>query len=78
MSQSSGQSFDEAIHGEVGTSSDIPSTKSGIKNQPTVVRVNDLQKQSVIISPDADTIVSFHEECALPDPEQNESSIQGS
>ncbi|MCP3681728.1 MAG: hypothetical protein GY861_03470, partial [bacterium] len=77
-SRSSGLSLDEAVSSGVVTSSDTHTIESEIRNQSTVVGALDLQKQSIIICPDADTIVSTHEECALPDPEQNESSIQGS
>ncbi|MCP3684074.1 MAG: hypothetical protein GY861_15440, partial [bacterium] len=77
VSQLSEQSLDKAVSGGVGTSSDTHSIGSEIKNQPTVVGAHDLQEQSIIICPDADTIVSIPEECSLPDPEPNESSIQG-
>ncbi len=77
-SQLSEQSLDKAVYGGVKTSSDTHTAESEIKNQPTVVGALDLQEQSIIICPDADTIVSIHEECSLPDPEQNENSIQRS
>ncbi|MCP3682075.1 MAG: hypothetical protein GY861_05230 [bacterium] len=78
VSQQSGWSLDEAIPGGVETSPDTHFVESKIKNQSTVVRAHNLQEQSIIICPNADTIVSVCEECSLLDPEQNESSIQGS
>ncbi len=72
------QYLDEAIPGGVGTSSDTHFAESEIKKQSKVVRAHDLQEQSIIIRPDADTIVSFCKEYSLPDPEQNESSMEGS
>ncbi len=76
--QNSGQSCDKTVSGGVGTSPDLSVGSGAQTKSKRNVGAHELQEQSTIISPDAETIVTVCEESALPDFERTEGSVQKS